>query len=126
MYLLVNVGTDFFFEFLSEIAKAVYVNPLNRAVNSNVYVFVYAMFTQCLRMSDVIAVRVPKKLKEELQELDLDYAEEMRMCLERLVKRKKLKKALKEVDKFRDNLSKKTGMTTPSAEIIREDREHAH
>ena len=126
MYLLVNVGTDFFFEFLSEIAKAVYVNPLNRAVNSNVYVFVYAMFTQCLRMSDVIAVRVPKKLKEELQELDLDYAEEMRMCLERLVKRKKLKKALKEVDKFRDNLSKKTGMTTPSAEIIRENREHAH
>ena len=111
---------------MSEIAEAVYVNPWIRVVNRNVYVFVYAMFTQCLRMSDVIAVRVPKKLKEELQELDLDYAEEMRMCLERLVKRKKLKKALKEVDKFRDNLSKKTGMTTPSAEIIRENREHAH
>ena len=45
-------------------------------------------------MSDVIAVRVPKKLKNELQELDLDYAEEVRMCLERLVKRKKLKKAI--------------------------------
>jgi hypothetical protein len=42
----------------------------------------------------------------------------MRMCLERLVKRKKLKKTLNEVDKFNENLSKKTGI----AEIIMEDR----
>ena len=76
-------------------------------------------------MSDVIAVRVPKKLKDELQELNLDYAQEVRECLERMVKKKKLKQLMKQVDRFRNNLYKKTGVTTPSADIIREDREHA-
>ena len=77
-------------------------------------------------MSDVIAVRVSKKLKDELQELNLDYAEEVRECLERMVKRKKLKQVMRHVDRFRNDLSKKAGVTTPSADIIREDREHAH
>ena len=77
-------------------------------------------------MSDVIGIRVPKKLKEELQELNLDYAEEVRACLERMVKMKKVKKALEEADEFRRNLQKKTGLTASSAEIIREDRDHGH
>jgi hypothetical protein len=77
-------------------------------------------------MSDVIAVRVSKKLKDEVQELNLDYAEEVRACLERMVKKKKLKKAMEEVDKFRNELSQKIGVTMSSADIIREDREHAH
>jgi len=77
-------------------------------------------------MSDVIAVRVPKKLKDELQELNLDYANEVRACLERMVKQKKLKKALEDADEFRSNLQKKTGLTPSSAEFIREDREHGH
>jgi hypothetical protein len=77
-------------------------------------------------MSDVIGIRVPKRLKEELQELDLDYAEEVRACLEKMVKIKKLKKALEEADEFRNNLQKKTGLTSSSAEFIREDREHGH
>ena len=76
-------------------------------------------------MSDVIAVRVPKKIKDELQKLNLDYAQEVRECLERMVKRKKLKQLMRQVDKFRNELYKKTGVTTPSADIIREDREHA-
>ena len=76
-------------------------------------------------MSDVIAVRVSKKLKDELQELNLDYAEEVRDCLERMVKRKKLKQLMRQVDRSRNELYKKTGVTTPSADIIREDREHA-
>ena len=76
-------------------------------------------------MSDVIAVRVSKKLKDELQELNLDYAEEIRDCLERMVKRKKLKQLMIQVDRSRNELYKKTGVTTPSADIIREDREHA-
>ena len=42
-------------------------------------------------MSDVISIRVPKKLKDELQELNLDYAEEVRTYLERMVKKKKLR-----------------------------------
>ena len=77
-------------------------------------------------MSDVIGIRVPKRLKEELQELDLDYAEEVRACLERMVKMKKLKKAMEEVNEFRNNLYKKTGLTSSSADIIREDRERDH
>ena len=76
-------------------------------------------------MSDVIAVRVSKKLKDELQELNLDYAEEVRDCLERIVKRKKLKQLMRQVDSSRNEFFKKTGVTTPSADIIREDREHA-
>jgi mevalonate kinase len=76
-------------------------------------------------MSDVIAVRISKKLKGELKELHLDYAEEVRECLERMVKRKKLKQLMKQVDRFRNDLYKKAGVTTPSADIIREDREHA-
>ena len=77
-------------------------------------------------MSDVIGIRVPKKLKEELQELNLDYAKEVRTCLERMVKMKKLKKALEEVKEFRNNLGKKTGLTASGTDIIREDREHGH
>ncbi len=77
-------------------------------------------------MSDVIAIRIPKKLKNELQELNLDYADEVRAHLEMMVKSTKMKKLMKEVDEFRNKLGKKTGMTASSAEIIREDREHAH
>ena len=79
-----------------------------------------------LFMSDVIAIRVPKKLKDELQELKMDYADDVRECLERKVKAEKLKHVMKEVDSFRNELSKKTGTTTPSADIIREDRDHGH
>ena len=76
-------------------------------------------------MSDVIAIRVPKKLKDELQKLNLDYAPEIRDCLERMVKKKKLKELMKQVDRSRNELYKKTELTTPSEDIIREDREHA-
>ena len=77
-------------------------------------------------MSDVIAIRVPKKLKKELQELNMDYAEDVRECLEKKVKTEKLKRIMKEIDEFRNNLSKKTGVTESSADSIREDREHDH
>jgi hypothetical protein len=77
-------------------------------------------------MSDVIAIRVPKKLKEELQELNMDYADEVRECLERKVKAEKLKLVMKEIDTFRIELGKKTGITVSSADIIREDRDHGH
>ena len=86
----------------------------------------YKLFTNAFFMSDVIAIRVPKKLKDDLQELSLDYADEVRECLEKKVKIEKLKRALKEIDAFRKELDKKTGITLPSAEIIREDRDHGH
>ena len=77
-------------------------------------------------MSDVIGIRVPKKLKQDLQDLNLDYAEEVRSCLERAVKKKKLEQVMKEIDRFRNDLSKKAGETERSADIIRKDRDHAH
>jgi DNA-binding XRE family transcriptional regulator len=77
-------------------------------------------------MSDVIGIRVPKKLKQELQDLNFDYAKEVRSYLETVVKKEKLKQAMKEVDKFRNDLGKKVGVTASSADIIREDRDHAH
>ena len=77
-------------------------------------------------MSDVIAIRVPKKLKEELQALNMDYAEDVRDCLERKVKAEKLKRVMKEINEFRNQMGKKTGITESSADVIREDREHGH
>jgi len=77
-------------------------------------------------MSDVIAIRVPKKLKDDLQKLNMDYADDVRECLERKVKAEKLKRIMIEVDTFRNELGKKTGITKSSADIIREDRDHGH
>ena len=77
-------------------------------------------------MSDVIAIRVPKKLKDELQELNVNYAEDIREYLERRVKAEKLKQVIKEIDAFRTESGKKTGITESSADIIREDRDHGH
>ena len=42
------------------------------------------------------------------------------------VKDKKIKKALADATRFRNELSKKTGVTASSAELIREDRNHGH
>ena len=69
-------------------------------------------------MSDVIAVRVPKKLKDELQELNMEYADDVRECLERKVKAEKLKRLMKDIDEFRNEIAKKTGITASSADII--------
>ncbi len=77
-------------------------------------------------MSDVIAIRVPKKLKKELEELKIDYAVETRAFLETIVKREKLKKFIKEIDEHRVKLAKEAGLTQSSADIIRWDRDHGH
>jgi hypothetical protein len=77
-------------------------------------------------MSEVIGIRVPKKLKEELQELDVNYADEVRACLEKIVKQKKLEKTIEEINEFRNKLDEKTGTTRSGADIIREDRDSGH
>jgi hypothetical protein len=77
-------------------------------------------------MSEVIGIRVPKKLKEELQELNVDYAEEVRSCLEKMVKQKKIEKILKKANKHREELRKKYGEMPSSVDFIRWDREHGH
>ncbi len=77
-------------------------------------------------MSDIIAIRVSKELKKELQQLNPQYAEDVRVYLEQMVKKKKLKQALEEATRFRNELYKKIGNTPSSADIIREDRDYNH
>jgi DNA-binding phage protein len=79
-----------------------------------------------VNMTEVIGIRVPKKLKEELKELDVDYTDEVRACLEQIVRKKKLKKVLEEADRNREEIYKKIGYTRPAAETIREDRDSDH
>ncbi|MGC9130027.1 MAG: antitoxin, partial [Pyrobaculum sp.] len=45
-------------------------------------------------MSDVISVRVRKELKKALEDLGIDYAEEVRRYLEELVARERRRRAL--------------------------------
>ncbi len=77
-------------------------------------------------MSEVIAIRVPKQLKKEYLELNPNYAEDIRAFIELDIKRKKIKKTLAELDKFRNEIGKKAGITRSAAEIIREDRDYGH
>jgi|GEM_PF-3046582 len=67
---------------------------------------------------------VPKKQgKTSIIQFKLRWC---RRCPEEMVKQKKLKKALEEVDKHREALQKKYGVMTSSADFIRWDREHGH
>ena len=84
------------------------------------------MFTDVFNMTAVIGIRVSKKLKEELQEFNIEYADEVRTCLERILKQKKLQKVLEEADKHREDMQKKYGVMASSADFIRWDRDHGH
>jgi len=70
-------------------------------------------------MSEVISVRVSKKLKQELEELGIDYPEKVRQYLEELVMMEKRRRALKEADE----LAKKLKSSRPAWMDIREDRD---
>ncbi|MEM0277764.1 MAG: antitoxin [Pyrobaculum sp.] len=70
-------------------------------------------------MSVVIGVRIPKKLKEELEQLGIDYAREIREYLQRRVKEEKAKKLAEALDKIIEQTIEKDYSTT----WIREERE---
>lgn len=72
-------------------------------------------------MSSVIAVRVPRKLKEELDKLGINYADEIRKFLRERVKREKMKRLLREIRILRKKGPKIEGNL--AAEFVREDRE---
>jgi len=69
----------------------------------------------------VIAVRIPKRLKEELEELGIDYAEEIRRFLEQRVREEKAKRLLKEVEEIVRSVPRIRGNL--AAEFVREDRD---
>jgi antitoxin component of RelBE/YafQ-DinJ toxin-antitoxin module len=77
-------------------------------------------------VSTVISIRVDEKLKKELEELGIDYAELVRKYLEEVVRKENLKRELKEADRIREELLKTHGYYSSSAELIREDRDDYH
>jgi len=74
-----------------------------------------------LTLSVVIGVRVPRKLKEELEELGIDYTKEIKEYLTRRVREERAKRLVKEVKEFKSRLKPIRGNL--SAEFIREDRD---
>jgi len=72
-------------------------------------------------MSVVIAIRIPKKLKEQLNKLNINYAEEIRKFLKERVKREILKRLISEIRELRKKGPKLKGNL--AAKFIREDRE---
>ncbi len=77
-------------------------------------------------MSEVISIRISKKLKHELEELNINYPELVRKYLEEVVRKEKMKRLLTEADKIRNELKEKYGNFNPSYELIREDRDEDH
>jgi hypothetical protein len=74
-------------------------------------------------MSSVYSIRLPKKLKDEIENLaDVDWQNETRAFLEERVRKERIKKQL---EKARNN-KERMKMTIDAAKLVREDREQAH
>lgn len=69
-----------------------------------------------MKLVEVISIRVPKDLKEEMSKLDLNWAEYLRGAIEERVRAETMLRACKEMDELR----KKTKTTKfDSTKIIR-------
>ncbi len=70
-------------------------------------------------MSEIVTTRVPKELKEQMQDLDTNWSEEIRVYIERRVKQLRLLKLMEEMegDPLRPTVQ------DDSTALIREDRE---
>lgn len=72
-------------------------------------------------LSVVISFRFPRRLKEELERLGIDYASEVKAFLEELVRIKRAERLRLEMDRLRESIKKVEGNL--SADFIREDRD---
>jgi hypothetical protein len=70
-------------------------------------------------MSEIVTTRVPKELKEQMQELDANWSEEIRAYIERRVRELRLLRLLDEIEA--DPL--RPTVPDDSTALIREDRE---
>jgi len=70
----------------------------------------------------VISIRIPRKLKKELEELNINVSEVVRELLEKYVRKKREKILLEELKKLREHLAGKIDPKT-IAKLVREDRE---
>ena len=71
-------------------------------------------------MSVVISLRIPRELKESLEELGVDWRREVREYLERRVREERKRRLLERAREVRRRVGR---LTTDSAELIREDRD---
>jgi len=78
------------------------------------------LLTIFVNMSVVIGVRVPEKLKRELERLGIDVATEVRRFLEKRVREEKAKAALKALEEAHRSIGRVPG--DYAAGIIREMR----
>ncbi len=71
--------------------------------------------------SVVIGIRVPRWVKEELEKLEIDYAEELRRYLIKRVREERAKRLIREIDELMESIGSVKGNL--AAELIREDRD---
>lgn len=68
---------------------------------------------------EVISTRIPKELKDEMGNLDVDWAEYLRSAIEQKVRTEKIKRACGVMDELRE---KTKGVSFDSVKVIREAR----
>ena len=68
---------------------------------------------------EVVSVRIPKDLKEEMSKLDLDWADYLRAVIEEKVKAEKMTRASKVMDELRE---KTRSVKFDTIKVIREAR----
>jgi len=68
---------------------------------------------------EVVSIRVPKDLKEEMSNLDLDWADYLRAAIEKKVRAERMRLACRVMDELRE---KTKGVKFDSAKVIREAR----
>jgi uncharacterized Zn finger protein (UPF0148 family) len=68
---------------------------------------------------EVVSVRIPKELKEEMSKLDLDWADYLRTVIEEKVKIERMRQASRVMDELRE---KTKAVRYNSVKVIREAR----
>jgi len=72
-------------------------------------------------VSAVISVRVPRKLKEELERLGINYSKAVREFLEELVRREKARRLRERMEEFKRRIGRIEGDLASG--FVREDRD---
>lgn len=67
-------------------------------------------------MSEVISIRISKKLKEEMKEIDVDWARIVRKTIEETVREERRKRAIEVMDASR---ARTRGLKFDSTEVVR-------
>ena len=72
---------------------------------------------------NIISIRISEKLKKELKEYKINYKDEVRNYLELLIKKKKIKEKLNDINSNRNKMELKYGVLDDSYKLIRDDRD---